>query len=112
MTKTEIVQELYDTEFVQKYSPQFVMQKDLTDDFIQEVWLEIMEIPEEKLKAMYEADGINGVRKYVSGLIIRTCKSDTSRAHYKLVRYDARNLSKKMINDPKVKFDETGNVIR
>lgn len=112
MTKTEIVQELYDTEFVQKYSPQFVMQKDLTDDFIQEVWLEIMEIPEDKLKAMYEADGINGVRKYVSGLIIRTLKSDTSRAHYKLVRYDARNISKKIINDPKVRYDAAGNVIR
>lgn len=105
--KDEILQELHDCEFVEKYSREKCKQQEYLEDYIQEVWLILCQIPEERLIKLYEQDNsINGVRRFAAGVICRTVASQTSDAYYRLVKRDARNLTRKITNDKKMKFDE------
>lgn len=105
--REEILKELYDCEFVEKYTREKCLQQEYVEDYIQEVWLIICQIPEEKLIKLYAQENtINGVRKFVAGIICRTVASQTSEAYYKLAKRDCRALSIKLNNDKKMKFDE------
>lgn len=107
MNRDEILKELYECEFVEKYTREKLKQQDYLDDYIQEVWQIICEIPEKKLVELYKQENsINGVRKYVAGIICRTVHSQTSGAYMKLIKRDARNITIKISNDKKLKYDE------
>lgn len=127
-TKNEIIQELYDTDFVQRYSMQLLNSADVPnyDDYLGELWLIICEIPEERLQKLYyhkkkdgTIEGINGVRRFVSGIITRQIKSDTSllycrykkKQQYNTNIDDVRDLDKAyndfmIITNNKTSFDE------
>lgn len=107
MSRDEILKELHDTEFVEKYTREKLKQQEYLDDYIQEVWLILCQLPEEKLQELYAQEGtINGVRRFAAGVICRTVASQTSDAYYRLVKRDVRNLTRKINNDKKMKFDE------
>lgn len=106
MTRDDILQELFETEFVEKYTRQLCMRPDLLEDYVQEVWLLIAELPEDKLQEMYQIDGINTIRRYVSGVINRTVRSKTSAAYYKLIKRGIETMQRKMTADNEIKFDE------
>lgn len=107
LTREKILEELHLCEFVEKFTREKCLQQEYLDDFIQEVWLIICQIPEERLIKLYNQDGsINGVRRFVAGIICRTVASQTSEAYYKLSKRDCRNLAIKMNNDRKIKWDE------
>lgn len=105
--RDEILNELYYTEFVEKYTREKCKQQDYVEDYIQEVWAIICKIPEEKLVELYDQEhSINGVRKFVSGVICRTVASQTSEAYKKLIKHSTQNLTIKITNDRKMKYNE------
>ena len=85
VTRDEILVELYNTKFVENYAKKFVKGNDIEnlEDEIQELYLIAAEIPEERLINMYRADGINGVRRFMAGVIHRQMNSTTSLIHSK-----------------------------
>lgn len=105
-TKQQILDELYRTEFVEKYTRQLLRQQDLLEDATQEVWSIVAAVPEERLQGWYKEDGINGVRRYTSGVINRTVNSDTSSFYLKYIKRSLANITQKIEHDPKVKFSE------
>lgn len=105
--RDKILEELYATEFVEKYAREKCLQQEYLDDYIQECWAIICQIPEKKLQELYmQENDINGVRRYVAGIICRTVASQTSEAYYKLIKRDCKNLTIKLNNDKKMKWDE------
>ena len=85
VTRDEILVELYNTQFVENYAKKFVKGNDIEflEDEIQELYLIAAEIPEERIISMYRADGINGVRRFMAGVIHRQMNSTTSLIHSK-----------------------------
>lgn len=53
------------------------------DDILQELWLMICEIKPYLLCGIYANGGINAVRRYVSGMIVRQMRSDRSTIFHK-----------------------------
>ncbi len=107
LKREEILKELYETEFVDKFTREKCLQKDYVDDYIQEVWKIICEIPECKLIQLYDKEHhINGVRRFVAGIICRAVASSTSPIYAKLVKHDTRKITQKLYNDKKMKYDE------
>lgn len=106
MNKNEILEELYATEYVDRYTRQICVNNEYVEDFIQEVWLIVCDLPEERLQKWYREGGINQIRRVVGGIINRTARSTTSGAYYKLVKKDIKNIQIKMDNDDTIKWDE------
>lgn len=61
---------------------------DLFDDYVQEVWLQLCEVSEEKWESLYdkrpEQDDFYDIRNFVSVIIRNTVRSTTSAAYRKL----------------------------
>lgn len=83
LDKQQIIKELYETQFVENYLKTFVRANDIdhVSDEIQEIYLIVCQMDEERLTALYSNGGINGVRRFVAGVISRQMKSTTSRIH-------------------------------
>lgn len=83
-----IVQWLYDRGLVQNYVRKLEyddVDKETIDDMIQEVWLMLLE-KKDKLKELYDTQGITGLTAYVSGMIARQVHSNTSTIYNKYKR--------------------------
>ena len=98
-----ILDYLIKSNFVEAYTKKLVYpsdKADLEDDFIQEVWLQICEIPEKKWKEIMKnntnSDQMYGVRNFVSVVIRNTVISTTSSAYRKLKK---QNTVAKQLND-------------
>ena len=75
-----IMQWLYDRGLVQNYIRKLeyeTIDEGTVQDEIQEIWLYLLE-KKEKLKELYDTQGITGLTAYVSGVIARQIHSDTS----------------------------------
>ena len=86
INREQIINELYNTKFVENYCFQLATSDDKEDieDIIQEIWLIISEISEDRLINLYKkGKGINGVRRFVAGIISRQIRSTTSLIHKK-----------------------------
>lgn len=94
MTKNEIITELYNTNFVQKYCREiFKNTKDIPiEDVIQHIFLQVLEIDEQKLIDIYEKKGINGIRQFASGIINRQCNSVRSSLYYTYIKKNVKNI--------------------
>ena len=89
--RDEILDYLVKSKFVESYTKKLVYPSDkdnLQNDFIQEVWLQICEIPESKWEEIMNnntnSDSMYGVRNFVSVIIRNTVRSTTSSAYRKL----------------------------
>ena len=100
--RDEILNYLIKSNFVTSYTKKLVYPSDkdnLQNDFIQEVWLAILEVKDEKwqeiMKNNKNSDPMYGVRNFVSVIIRNTVRSTTSSAYRKLKKQStiADNLS-------------------
>ena len=98
-----ILDYLIKSNFVESYTKKLVYPSDkenLQDDFIQEVWLQICEISEDKWIEIIDSnknkDRFYGVRNFVSVVIRNTVVSTTSSAYRKLKK---QNTVAKQITD-------------
>lgn len=98
-----ILDYLIKSNFVESYTKKLVYpsdKADLQDDFLQEVWLQICEIPEKKWEEITRnntnPDQMYGVRNFVSVVIRNTIISTTSAAYRKLKK---QNTVAKQLND-------------
>ena len=98
-----ILDYLIKSNFVESYTKKLVYPSDkesLQDDFLQEVWLQICEIPEKKWKEIMKnntnSDQMYGVRNFVSVVIRNTVVSTTSAAFRKLKK---QRTVAKQLND-------------
>ena len=99
-----ILDYLIKSNFVESYTKKLVYpsdKADLQDDFLQEVWLQICEIPEKKWEEITRnntnPDQMYGVRNFVSVVIRNTVISTTSAAFRKLKKQNtvAKQLDEK-----------------
>ena len=102
-----ILDYLIKSNFVESYTKKLVYpsdKADLQDDFLQEVWLQICEIPEKKWEEITRnntnPDQMYGVRNFVSVVIRNTVISTTSAAFRKLKKQNtvAKQLDEKEWN--------------
>ena len=98
-----ILNYLIKSNFVESYTKKLVYpsdKADLQDDFLQEVWLQICEIPEKKWEEITRnntnPDSMYGVRNFVSVVIRNTIVSTTSAAYRKLKK---QKTVSKQLND-------------
>ena len=100
--RDEILNYLIKSNFVTSYTKKLVYPSDkdnLQNDFIQEVWLAILEVKDEKWQEIMNnnknSDPMYGVRNFVSVIIRNTVRSTTSSAYRKLKKQStiADNLS-------------------
>ena len=100
--RDNILDYLIKSNFVTSYTKKLVYLSDkdnLQDDYIQEVWLAILEVKDEKWQEIMNnnknSDPMYGVRNFVSVIIKNTVRSTTSSAYRKLKKQStvAQNLS-------------------
>ena len=89
--RDEILNYLIKSNFVTSYTKKLVYSSDkdnLQDDYIQEVWLQLCEVKDEKWQEIMNnnknSDPMYGVRNFVSVIIKNTVRSVTSSAYRKL----------------------------
>ena len=100
--RDKILNYLIKSNFVTSYTKKLVYPSDkdnLQNDFIQEVWLQLCEVKDEKWQEIMNnnknSDPMYGVRNFVSVIIRNTVHSTTSSAYRKLKKQStvAQNLS-------------------
>lgn len=83
-----IMQWLYDRGLIQNYIRKLeydTIDEETIQDIIQEIWLMLLE-KKEKLKELYDTQGITGLTAYCSGMIARQVHSNSSTIHTKYKR--------------------------
>lgn len=106
-----IMQWLYDRGLVQNYIRKLeydTIDEETIKDEIQEVWLYILE-KKDKMKELYDTQGITGLTAYVSGIISRTVHSNSSLL-YKKYKKDYKTIVHLSDKTWEV-FDTTGEMI-
>ena len=113
MSKDKILDELVKSGFIEWYTLQlmsktsgFIMQTDEEyQEYIQEIWLQICEIQEDKLIDLYND---NKLKAYVSGLIHRNVKSNTSPAYTHIRKQNNKYIRKS--DDDWEKYSDTNDI--
>lgn len=113
MNKEKILNELLNSGFIEWYTLQlmsktsgFIMQNDEEyQEYIQEIWLQICEIQEDKLIDLYTE---NKLKAYISGLIHRNVKSNTSPAYTHIRKQNNKYIRKS--DDDWEKYSDTNDI--
>lgn len=98
MTREEILNYIIETKLVENYTKKLANSDDWEqiEDITQEIYLQICEIPENKIIELYsqgtEKDPFKSVRGYVTGLIYRNIKSKNSKVWTKLKKHYTREF--------------------
>ena len=102
MIREKVLKYLYDSNFVKYFVKKLMYPEeieDLYEDFLQEVYFQLCEVPEEKWLELYNRrdnqDEFYDIRNWVSVLIRNTVRSTTSSAYRKLKKQStvAQNLN-------------------
>ena len=102
MIREKVLKYLYDSNFVKYFVKKLMYPEDIEDlyeDFLQEVYFQLCEVPEEKWLELYNRrpnqDEFYDIRNWCSVLIKNTVRSTTSSAYRKLKKQStvAQNLS-------------------
>ena len=102
MIREKVLKYLYDSNFVKYFVKKLMYPEDIEDlyeDFLQEVYFQLCEVPEEKWLELYNRrdnqDEFYDIRNWVSVLIRNTVRSTTSSAYRKLKKQStvAQNLN-------------------
>ena len=113
MSREKILDELVKSGFIEWYTLQlmsktsgFIVQTDEEyQEYIQEIWLQICEIQEDKLIDLYNE---NKLKAYVSGLIHRNVKSNTSPAYTHIRKQNNKYIRKS--DDDWEKYSDTNDI--
>lgn len=98
--RNKLIEHIYSLGLVQNYIKKIGLSNDLEiyDDICQEIWLQISEIPCEKWETLLsqgtEKDKLKAVRGYISGLIYKNIRSDSSKLFNKLKKYKQYEYTK------------------
>ena len=102
MIREKVLKYLYDSNFVKYFVKKLMYPEDIEDlyeDFLQEVYFQLCEVPEEKWLELYNRrdnqDEFYDIRNWCSVLIRNTVRSTTSSAYRKLKKQStvAQNLN-------------------
>lgn len=91
--RNKLIEHIYSLGLVQNYIKKIGFSNDLEiyDDICQEIWLQISEIPCEKWETLLsqgtEKDKLKAVRGYITGLIFKNIRSDSSKIYHKLKKH-------------------------
>ena len=91
--RNKLIEHIYSLGLVQNYIKKIGFSNDLEiyDDICQEIWLQISEIPCEKFETLLsqgtEKDPLKNIRGYISGIIFKNIRSDSSKIYNKLKKY-------------------------
>ena len=113
MSREKILDELVKSCFIEWYTLQlmsktsgFIVQTDEEyQEYIQEIWLQICEIQEDKLIDLYNE---NKLKAYISGLIHRNVKSNTSPAYTHIRKQNNKYIRKS--DDDWEKYSDTNDI--
>ena len=113
MSREKILNELVKSCFIEWYTLQlmsktsgFIVQTDEEyQEYIQEIWLQICEIQEDKLIDLYNE---NKLKAYISGLIHRNVKSNTSPAYTHIRKQNNKYIRKS--DDDWEKYSDTNDI--
>lgn len=113
MSRDNILDELVKSGFIEWYTLQlmsktsgFIVQTDEEyQEYIQEIWLQICEIQEDKLIDLYNE---NKLKAYISGLIHRNVKSNTSPAYTHIRKQNNKYIRKS--DDDWEKYSDTNDI--
>ena len=113
MSRDSILDELVKSGFIEWYTLQlmsktsgFIVQTDEEyQEYIQEIWLQICEIQEDKLIDLYNE---NKLKAYISGLIHRNVKSNTSPAYTHIRKQNNKYIRKS--DDDWEKYSDTNDI--
>lgn len=98
MNRNELLKYVYDIGLVQGYCRKLANSSDwnIIEDIVQEIWLQICEVPEDKWAKLLgqgtKNDSFKAVRGYISGLIYRNVKSENSRVFNKLKKHQKKEV--------------------
>ena len=104
--REEAIEWLLNSGFVDALTKKAIFPSDIDnyyDDYLQEVWLAILEQKDSVWERLYNTaietntDYIYQVRNYISRIILNTCKSDSSNAYRRLKRHNATELHRNEI---------------
>lgn len=93
--KDVVIKWIYDTHLVEWYTTYLMkksIEEDGVEDIIQELFLMICEIPEEKWKGLY-AQGQYAISAYVTGIIHQQIISVNSAIYKKYTKYEATQVT-------------------
>lgn len=102
MIREKVLKYLYDCGYIKYYVKKLMYPEDIEDlyeDYLQEVWFALCEVPEDKWQELYNRrdnqDEFYDIRNWVSVLIRNTVRSTTSAAYRKLKKQStvAQNLN-------------------
>lgn len=82
-----VLQYIADTEVVEQFTKGYLKKnlKDyLTEEYMQEIWVQICQLPEEKLKDLYWQGPVS-LRAFIIQMIKQNCISIKSRAYYHVI---------------------------
>ena len=109
MTKQEIIEELYKTEFVKAYTKKLygTNHPEWIEDRINDAYVCICSLPDERIISMYKQGGINFIRKYAAGVIFRINSNTgpSGRMYNKEVILNDPDLSQENIAEPSYEPD-------
>lgn len=88
--KHDCLYELYKTGFVENYCKKISVNKSSVLDEIQDIWLILFETEDKKITDIFIKQGVNGLRKYASGVIVRALRGKNAKVRKK---YDTSNLN-------------------
>ena len=74
-----------------------------TDDLAQDLYLELLEKPEEKLLPLYEKNQMNF---YITRMVMNNLLSHNSRYYYNYIRWDERRSELRIKQDKDTTYDE------
>lgn len=98
MTRDELLQYIIDLQFVENYTKKLAYSNDfpIIDDEIQEIYLQLCEVRDEKWQELLaqgtKGDAFKAVRGFISGLIYRNVRSMNSKLYYRLKRHGEREI--------------------
>ena len=85
-----ITEELIKTNCIPNYVKKIAYNKRDLDDIIQDIYILIYELPDDQVVRLFIQGGVNQLRKFVSGLIVRQLCSKNGKIRKK---YDLSNIS-------------------
>lgn len=109
MNRDEVLEYIYNLQFIQNYTRKLANCDDwnLIDDIVQDIFLQLCEVPEEKWQTLLSQgtknDSFKAVRGYVSGLVYRNVKSKNSKVYYHLKKHSEREIP---MGDTYAKYEE------
>jgi hypothetical protein len=98
MDRNDTIEYICNLGLVEGYLRKLIYHDDMQDydDYRQELYLQICEVPEEKWDRLWKqgtaTDGAKAIRGYVSGLIYRNVRSKNSKIYNRLKKFKIKEI--------------------